>query len=68
MLRKKVDAVNKAMAQAFEDLGDEAADAADPRSLRKKRGVSDIEDLAEKLGDTSTSRPAGPTVEGSDSE
>jgi hypothetical protein len=63
MLRKKEDAVNKAMAQALE-----AADAADPRSLRKKRGVSDIEDLAEKLGDTSTSRPAGPTVEGSDSE
>jgi hypothetical protein len=63
MLRKKEDAVNKAMAQAFE-----TADATDPRSLRKKRGVSDIEDLAEKLGDTSTSRPAGPTVEGSDSE
>lgn len=42
----------------MDELGEDAAEAADPKGLRTKKNGDDIDDLADKLGGTQTSRPA----------
>jgi hypothetical protein len=56
--RKKIAAKSKAGEEELEELGEDAAEAADPRGLQTKEPVSDMENLTKKLGGTRTSRPA----------
>jgi hypothetical protein len=56
--RKKAAGKKKAGEEEMKELGEEAAEAADPRGLWMKEPVSDMEDLTKKLEGTRTSHPA----------
>jgi len=56
--RNKKAAKAKTGEEDMEELDEDAAEAADPKGLGTRKDGDDVDDLAEKLGGTQTSRPA----------
>ncbi|KAH4006062.1 hypothetical protein HBI56_098500 [Parastagonospora nodorum] len=67
--RKKAANRSRAGEEDMDELDEDAAEAADPKGLWTKKDGDDVDDLADKLGGTQTSRPARRTyVEDTESD
>jgi hypothetical protein len=55
---KKVETRGKKEDEALSDLGEEAAEAAYPRGRKTGQDRQEVDELAEKLSKTKTSRPS----------
>jgi hypothetical protein len=55
---RKAEAKSKKEAEAADALGEEAAEAAYPRGRKTGQGRQEVDELAEKLSKTKTSRPS----------